>query len=245
MAAKITIRAAFFDLYNTLAQFSPPREELQEIACKQFGVIIDPKYISKGYYKADEFMAKENARYPISTRPKIEQANFFSEYEYLILHTAGSIVGKNLAGQIYAFLDRLPHRLELFDDVIPVLNKLKSSMGITIGLISNLPNDSQFLSNLGLDPYLDILVTSDKSKSMKPHREIFDLAIKKSMIPASECIHVGDQYHSDILGARAARINPILIDRYGNFDKKLDCPRIRNLAELVTLLEAGVVRQDS
>ena len=32
------IKAVFFDFYNTLGRFDPPREELQAVACGEFGI---------------------------------------------------------------------------------------------------------------------------------------------------------------------------------------------------------------
>ncbi|MBI4297348.1 MAG: hypothetical protein HY676_02315 [Chloroflexi bacterium] len=37
------IKAVFFDWYNTLARFYPPREEQQVAACRQLGVETSPQ----------------------------------------------------------------------------------------------------------------------------------------------------------------------------------------------------------
>ena len=46
-------------------------------------------------------------------------------------------------------------------------------------------------------------------------------------------MHVGDQYHSDVLGARNAGIRPLMIDRDGLHQEISDCPRISSLGEVV------------
>jgi FMN phosphatase YigB (HAD superfamily) len=52
-------------------------------------------------------------------------------------------------------------------------------------------------------------------------------------VDASEAIHVGDQYHSDIVGAKGVGISPLLLDRDGFWESINDCPRIRSLSEIV------------
>jgi FMN phosphatase YigB (HAD superfamily) len=46
---------------------------------------------------------------------------------------------------------------------------------------------------------------------------------------------VGDSYEADIVGARGAGMDGVLLDRYGRYDKA-DVPIIRSLEELVGML---------
>ena len=48
-------------------------------------------------------------------------------------------------------------------------------------------------------------------------------------------MHVGDLYHVDVAGARAAAITPVLLD-VGGLYPECDCLRVRSLTELVTVL---------
>ena len=48
-------------------------------------------------------------------------------------------------------------------------------------------------------------------------------------------MHVGDLYHVDVAGARAAGITPVLLDVAGLYPE-CDCLRVRSLAELVNVL---------
>ena len=52
----------------------------------------------------------------------------------------------------------------------------------------------------------------------------------------AETVHVGDQYRSDVLGARAVGMHPVLLDRGGWNTKVDDCPTITTLSELHGLL---------
>jgi beta-phosphoglucomutase-like phosphatase (HAD superfamily) len=75
------IKAVFFDFYIILISFDPPREELQTIACREFGIEVNRKAIPRGYWVADDFMSHENARLAIQKRSADESQAFWAEYE--------------------------------------------------------------------------------------------------------------------------------------------------------------------
>jgi len=230
------IRAVFFDFYNTLVSFDPPRQELQVTACREFGIALNPKAVPRGYWIADDLMSRENARSPINKRPLQEELAFWADYEAIILKTAGVEVSKELALQIFTRLRQLDRRLILFDDVLPILGVLKGR-GIALGLVSNLSRGLDGHCNeLGLTPYVDFAITSAEIGAEKPHPPIFLVALERARVSASEAIHIGDQYHSDVLGAKGVGINPLLLDRDGFWEGINDCPRIRSLSETVNYL---------
>jgi putative hydrolase of the HAD superfamily len=80
------------------------------------------------------------------------------------------------------------------------------------------------------------VVTSKEVGVDKPNPLIFQAALQRAVVDASEAVHVGDQYKMDVVGARGVGINPILIDRYNLYPEVSDCPRIRNLSELADYL---------
>jgi putative hydrolase of the HAD superfamily len=230
------IKAVFFDFYNTLTSFDPAREELQVTACSEFGIALNPEAIPRGYWLADDFMSRENARSPIHKRPLQEELAFWSDYEAIILKTVGVEVSKELALQIFTRLRQLDRRLILFDDVLPILRILKDR-GIVLGLVSNLSRGLDGHCNeLGLTPYVDFAITSAEIGAEKPHPPIFLVALERARVSASEAIHVGDQYFADVAGAKGVGINPLLLDRNGFWEGINDCPRIRGLSETVNYL---------
>ena len=95
------IKAVFFDLYNTLARFWPPREQIQAQACADFGYTVTPEGIARGYLRADAFMSSENARSQVQRRTPADQLAFFTEYERLILESAGFDAPPSVAGSIW------------------------------------------------------------------------------------------------------------------------------------------------
>ena len=59
------------------------------------------------------------------------------------------------------------------------------------------------------------IISSDMARAYKPHRAVFEKALEVSGCRADEVIHIGDSVSSDVEGAIAAGIRPVLIDREG------------------------------
>ena len=229
------VRAVFFDFYNTLVHFFPPLEEIQQASSRELGINISKENIRRGYMYADEYMNKENSVKHISDRTSEERDRFFVEYERILLAGAGVEVSPCLASQIWNLAIGVPKEFVLYDDVIPAFEAI-TGRGLTIGVISNLRNVEETLTQLGLDKYVSFSVSSEKEAPAKPHPPIFQEALDKAGVAASEALHVGDQYQSDIQGAKAAGIGAVLLDRDGWHDEVTDVPRIASLPELNDLL---------
>ena len=64
----------------------------------------------------------------------------------------------------------------------------------------------------GLDKYFKEVITSEGSSSLKPNKEIFDFALKKTGAKPIESIMLGDSIDVDILGAMKAGIDQVFIN---------------------------------
>ena len=121
--------------------------------------------------------------------------------------------------------------LELYPDAEPTLIRLAGD-GYSLGLISNAPADTQkAVEALGLTKYLSTVVISGLVGYTKPHPEIFRIALREAGVRADEAVHVGDLYEADVVGARNAGMNGVLIDRDGHH-LDIDCPRVKTLSEV-------------
>jgi len=228
------IKTIFFDWFNTLACYDPPREELHSRALREFGIEVSPGEILPGLLLADKNWFEENIRSKIENRSLQEQAELRIHYEETMLAKAGIKVPKETLGKIMERVQQLYQGMTfvLFDDVLPVLKVLKQQnfiMGLLTNLAKNMDNTCR---ELGLEPYLDVVVTSEEAGADKPSPLIFQMALQRAGVDASEAVHVGDQYNMDVLGARGVGITPILIDRYSLYPEVKDCPQIRTLHEL-------------
>lgn len=232
------IKAIFFDWFNTLAHFEPPRAELYSRAFQQFGIELAPKEIMRGILTADRYYFEENAKSPVEKRSAEEQAEVYSYYPKAILVEAGIKVAEELPLKILKIVREQfkESTFVLFDDVLSTLKTLKERR-LILGLLTNATKDMLSLHRkLGLEQYLDFVVTSQEAGADKPKPPIFLAALDRAGVKAFEAVHVGDQYQLDVDGARGVGINPILIDRYDLYPDVSNCPHILSLTELAHFL---------
>ncbi len=142
----------------------------------------------------------------------------------------------DLARQIWQMAIAVPKDFIAYDDVIPTLATLRAA-GYRLGVLTNMPLEmGPLCERLGLTDYLDFVVGSNETGSEKPHAPVFLTALERMGADPCEAVHVGDQYRSDVLGARAVGMHSVLIDRGGWNGEVNDCPKIGSLAELQPLL---------
>lgn len=124
----------------------------------------------------------------------------------------------------------------LYDETLPTLHRLRE-MGIRVGIISNgTEGMHQYMERCEIRPLVEFVLVSASVGWEKPGAEIFHLALKKAGVPAAKCLHVGDSYDHDVVGARNVGITPVWIRR--DSKAELDgCVTINHLGDLVDLLE--------
>jgi len=235
------IKAVFFDWFNTLAHYEPPREELQSQALQEFGINVSPQEIIPSLLLADREFFEENAVSPVRERSPEEQAEIYTRYQKTILTELGVNVSSepDLIMKIMKKIQQLYQGISfaLFDDVLPTLKTLKEQ-GFILGLLTNLDKDmTPICRELGLEPYINFTVTSTEVGADKPKPPIFQAALQHAEVNPPEAVHVGDQYKLDVIGARGVGITPILIDRYDIYPEVNDCTRIHSLTELAEYLQ--------
>lgn len=91
-----------------------------------------------------------------------------------------------------------------FEGVTPTLIKLQS-LNIKIGICSDLTARIQLmkLKKLGIEKYIDAIVTSEETGCEKPSKEMFEVITRKMNVEADNCIFVGDDLERDIYGAKS------------------------------------------
>jgi putative hydrolase of the HAD superfamily len=116
-------------------------------------------------------------------------------------------------------------------DVVPTLRRLRG-LGLTLVVVSNANGRLRHLfDRLGLSGAVDVLFDSHEEGVEKPDPRLFQIALAKANGQPQTTLHVGDLYHVDVVGARAAGLHAVLLDIAGLYDG-YDCPRIRAFADL-------------
>ena len=117
--------------------------------------------------------------------------------------------------------------------------KLTREAGLAAGVISN-SNGSvrSILEETGLAAHLDFILDSAVVGVEKPDPRIFRLGLAEARVEPAEAVYIGDLYSVDVLGARGAGMEAVLLDPGGVWGAR-DCPVARTLQEAVRLALAG------
>jgi len=166
--------------------------------------------------------------------------------EWLLTYTRrvlGPIVSPSALGQVVPALVRaIRERVttdRLWSYVLPgvpqALAELRAA-GLTLVVVSNSDGTCEpGLVRTGLRPLVDAVVDSALVGAEKPDRRLFEHALALVGAQPERTLHVGDLYHVDVAGARAAGIDAVLLDPFDDWDD-VDCERVPDLARLAERL---------
>ncbi|HET7037026.1 MAG TPA: HAD family hydrolase [Thermomicrobiaceae bacterium] len=209
-------RAVLFDWDDTLAAYRPHRYETVEAVLRAHGLPLDRRLLHRAWGVADD--------------PTVagRDAGFWARF--------GREIGLEdplvLAALDAAFAERdLVKRLTVFEDALELLEHL-TAREIPAGILSNNVEAARFADELGVLPRFRAVVTPREAGVGKPEPAIFHYALERLGTRPEETLYVGDTYEHDVLGARAAGLPVVLVDRLGLCDAD-DCARLASLAELM------------
>lgn len=118
-------------------------------------------------------------------------------------------------------------------DVRPALAKLRD-LDLTLVVVSNANGRLRHLfDRLGLTKYVDHVMDSHEWGVEKPDPRLFQIALEQSGAEAEHTAHVGDLFHVDVAGARAAGLREGVLVDAADLYPNVDCRRVRSLNELV------------
>jgi putative hydrolase of the HAD superfamily len=162
-------------------------------------------------------------------------------YFDLLLRHAG-VARSAATDEALAELKAWHDRYCLWDDVPEgvgaALGRLHAA-GLRMAVVSNSNGTvRRLLERLGfLDLFEDVLDSAVVGIE-KPDPRIFQMALERLGATPEEALYVGDIYHVDVVGSRAAGIRVVLVDAAGLYDDA-DCPRVASLVELARHLVSG------
>lgn len=116
------------------------------------------------------------------------------------------------------FLDNI----EVFEGVYDFLEKYKGKVCLVTDLTAHI--QYRKIKKIGLDNYINCIVTSEEAGREKPHQYIFMLALQKLNLRPDDVCVIGDSFEKDIYGASNLGIKSYWINRAKkteNFDNKL------------------------
>lgn len=202
------------DALGTLVALEPPAPRLRAELAERFGLDVSEA-------QAGAAFAAEIAYY----RAHLDEGRDASGLRELRRRCAEALRAALPAGAASLELDRVAEallaslRFTAFADVGPALMAARTR-GQRLVVVSNWDVSlHDVLRALGLEPLLDAIITSAEAGVRKPGAAIFEQALAlagggaASAIDPASAIHVGDSLEEDVVGARAAGIEPVLVRR--------------------------------
>lgn len=152
--------------------------------------------------------------------------------------TAAALAELHIYHQTHNLWETVP------DEVVPALAALRRR-GFRLVVLSNANGTlHRAFDRLGLTSAFDVIFDSFEEGVEKPDPRFFHIALERSGAAAATTMHVGDLYHVDVAGARAAGLTPALLD-VGDLYPECDCLRVRSLSGLLDALDAPLISRSA
>jgi REG-2-like HAD superfamily hydrolase len=246
----VTLRTSpavvLLDIGDTMARPDPSWHHVYATVFERYGVVADADAFGAAFRSAWSEWGHEG---PFEAS---EEASFrrLTEFDQLVFDRLGY---PDLPERFFRDVDQVFRKgsvFFVFPDVVPALQAMRMA-GLRLGVVSNWGwSAPELLEDLKLAPYFEVMSISARVGYVKPHRAIFEDALRRFGVGASEAIHVGDDREADVSGAGAVGIEPVLIDRRAHTGpppasdpSALDPPRIRDFGELLDLLSIARPRE--
>lgn len=234
--------AVFLDMGFTLVKFQPSFEGIYGRACREEGFRVADADLVEAIQDVWSGLVDQNLLRPDEVSEAAAQ-----EWQQMITKRILSRVGvpEREVEVIASRIDELftdPASYRVYDEVPEVLAELKSA-GLRLGIVSNwdwhLP---RLCRELGVDRHINFIVTSARVGASKPDEKIFQEAFHLAGVPPERTLHVGDSYRADVMGAREAGADAVLLERGDKpaletieVDDEGDVSIIRDLGELSSI----------
>lgn len=204
-----------FDLYGTLIDINT--DEWQKDLWKKLSILYrykgadyTPDEIAADYGKyVDREKQLVQKRHPDYTQIDIKIEKVFKK---LFTQKGVKTTKREIAEICTAFRCYSTVYIKLYDGVIDLLETLKEK-GKGVYLLSNAQRGftENELNMFGLTKYFDGIVISSDEECSKPDKHYYDILIERYNLKRSETIMVGNDYISDIKGAKEAGLSALYI----------------------------------
>lgn len=204
-----------FDLYGTLIDINTDEWSLSlwkklSILYRYKGAGYTPREINRKYceYVEDE-KKRVRRRHPEYSVIDIKIEKVFRR---LFREKGVRVTAKEIDFVCAAFRCCSTKYIKLYDGVIDLLDTLKAR-GKRIYLLSNAQRKftENELNMFGLTEYFDGIVISSDEECSKPDRHYYDALINRYGLNRSETIMIGNDYISDIKGAKDSGLKSLYI----------------------------------
>ena len=240
MTRKNGYKAVVFDLDGTLRHSVPNPSDISTAKVRELGFdVSDEKARETARWEHYYWASSEELRGDIERFDKNDSA-FWQNYTERRLQALGA-TAKEISKLARPLRNHMRKKYRSEDFVPPELHEILPALreaDYRLGVLSNRsdPFDKD-MRRLDLAKYFDYVKAAGEVGSWKPNPAVFDPMLKHFEIAPQESLYIGDNYYADVLGARAAGMQPILYDPRELFPDP-DCMRITSFHELMDILQS-------
>lgn len=198
----------FFDLDNTLWDFSTNAK------AALLQTLQDLNYIHQISSFEDYFLVYEEINDSLWVDYRAKKV---TKQVLIVERFSRSLSSFNITNQDWEeinryYLECMGNQTALFPQTIETLDYLKTK-GYQMYIITNGFKEVQYakLQNTGIASYFNRVFISEEIQTAKPHRQIFEHALKSSNASKKKSIMIGDSWEIDIEGAAAFGMDQVMI----------------------------------
>ena len=223
-------KAVIFDIDGTLYSYAANDKIAVESICEFASNVlhVEEKEFRTAYNEARRIVKEERLRDGGARHSKV-----------LFFQTTLELLGKSSFQYVLKMYDIywnnfLAH-MQPFEGAVEFIERLHRA-GVKISLCTDMTAHIQYrkIKKLGLDNFIDFMVTSEETGLEKPAREMFELALKKLNVNAEDAAFFGDSLERDIAGAARVGIKPFWYNDRGIFQNTdIPCVEIHSYKEVM------------
>lgn len=208
------VRGVIFDLDDTLYAYEPANRAGEEAIAA---------YAQETFHLSPKQFLITYAQGRTETKQILPDSGAAHSRLLYVQHTL-EILGLTTFPYAYImeeiFWDAFLAQIELFDGALTLFRKL-CDRNMKIAICTDLTAAIQYrkIERLGLNPFVNFLVTSEEVGHEKPHPGIFQMALRKMRLEPREVLMIGDHWEKDIQGAKNLGIKALWFKPQGDKPK--------------------------
>ena len=227
------INNIFFDLDHTLWDFDKNSDLTFYKILEKNEINIDVAKFLKNYHPINRKyweMYREN---------KVSKADLRFYRLYDTFNKLNYKINDDLIHQLAIdYIEHLSDSNHLIPDTLIVLNSLKSKYKMHIITNGFKEVQKRKLQKSDLIQYFETVTISEDVGVKKPHKLIFDQALKAANANIENSVMIGDNFNADILGALGVGMKAIYYDFHKtNHEERENVTIVKNLKEIIKILD--------
>lgn len=212
---QISMKAIFFDAAGTLISVAEPVGETYCRIAVRHGVTTTPEVAGRAFRSA--WKSLPQPQHDGRPAPDDDRGWWHELVRRCFTEATGGDLPQAVLGPLFDDLYSHyahPAAWTVFPDVLPALSALHGRWRLFV--LSNFDRRLRdILAGHGLTRFFDSLIISSEVGASKPDGRIFAHAAGLAACRPDECLHIGDDEHFDLEGARAAGFAARLAQRPG------------------------------